>query len=125
MAALSVPDDEAPQFFAHLLAAACTVVQATCNPDHRRAPSQYLQPHTVHLLALLQRAVDTVNIDERETLMYAAELVQALREALGGDGNETRATLENEPAVRALRAKIASDTELSASFQEMFGPAEE
>jgi hypothetical protein len=111
VAALSVPDDEVGPFFAHTLASACTIVQATCNPDHRRAASEYLLVHPLH--AILQRAVDAVSIDERETLMYAAELVQAMKEALGSN--------EQAPAVQALRAKIASDAALRENFAEIFG----
>lgn len=83
------------------------------------------------LLALVARVVSVVDAIHREPLMYACELVQALREALdGGSHNENggsnagasaSSSIEASNEVQALRAKIASDAALRENFAEMFG----
>ncbi len=123
--------------FAHLFARA---PQATCNPDHRRPAALHLAPPAgshAPLLALVGRVVSVVDSIHREPLMYACELVQALREALdGGSGNHNEngglnagasssasssSSIESSQEVQALRAKIAGDAALRENFAEMFG----
>ncbi len=104
--------EEPTRYFAHILSALCSIVQACCNPDHERDPSTCITPHLPVMFGLLDAVSGVRSVDDDEGLLYACELLESLANLYAGSGQDTITMISKQPAVVKIMAQVAAVQDL-------------